>query len=219
MSVVKKVGVGSLWVLLVLVTAIVTAAVKQRFDDGPNRVFSGGALVSGELHLGPEPDWSFVNDIATIELQLLEPEQSRRIWTASVDGKVYVWSGYMNSLVGKLWKSWPAQAERDGRAVIRVDGVRYERQLVRIKSGAGMEELTALMNRSILRKQRRQRSIPVICGCSKPHQKHSGSTLMQNLYVRIAAVVAVTALSVLVIPGVDDAVELFFQIVVLVASS
>ena len=146
MSVVKKVGVGSLWVLLVLVTAIVTAAVKQRFDDGPNRVFSGGALVSGELHLGPEPDWSFVNDIATIELQLLEPEQSRRIWTASVDGKVYVWSGYMNSLVGKLWKSWPAQAERDGRAVIRVDGVRYERQLVRIKSGAGMEELTALMN-------------------------------------------------------------------------
>ncbi|MGB0998074.1 MAG: hypothetical protein ACPGXJ_07320 [Pseudomonadales bacterium] len=42
---------------------------------------------------------------------------------------------------------------------------------------------------------------------------------MQNLYVRIAAVVAVTALSVLVIPGVDDAVELFFQIVVLVASS
>ena len=29
----------------------------------------------------------------------------------------------MNSLVGKLWKSWPSQAERDGRAVIRVDGL------------------------------------------------------------------------------------------------
>ena len=52
----------------------------------------------------------------------------------------------MNSLVGKLWKSWPSQAERDGRAVIRVDGVRYERQLVRIESGAGLDELTALMN-------------------------------------------------------------------------
>ena len=104
MSVVKKVGVGSLWVLLVLVTAIVTAAVKQRFDDGPNRVFSGGALVSGELHLGPEPDWSFVNDIATIELQLLEPEQSRRIWTASVDGKVMC--GPLHEQSGsKLWKS------------------------------------------------------------------------------------------------------------------
>ena len=52
----------------------------------------------------------------------------------------------MNSLVGKLWKSWPAQAERDGRAVIRVDGVRYERQLVRIKRGAGLDKLTALIN-------------------------------------------------------------------------
>ena len=146
MQILKRAGVVSLWVLLVLVTAIATAAIKQRFADGPNRVFSGGALVSGDLYKGPEPDWQFVNKVPTIELQLLEPEQSRRIWTASVDGKIYVWSGYMNSLVGKLWKSWPSQAERDGRAVIRVDGVRYERQLVRIESGAGLDELTALMN-------------------------------------------------------------------------
>ena len=146
MQILKRAGVVSLWVLLVLVTAIATAAIKQRFADGPNRVFSGGALVSGDLYQGPEPDWQFVNKVPTIELQLLEPEQSRRIWTASVDGKIYVWSGYMNSLVGKLWKSWPSQAERDGRAVIRIDGVRYERQLMRIESGAGLDELTALMN-------------------------------------------------------------------------
>jgi hypothetical protein len=42
---------------------------------------------------------------------------------------------------------------------------------------------------------------------------------MQNLYARIAVVIAVTALSVVVIPGVDDAVELVFQVLVLVASS
>lgn len=42
---------------------------------------------------------------------------------------------------------------------------------------------------------------------------------MKNLYARIAVVVAVTALSVWFVPGVDDAVEFFFQIVVLVASS
>ena len=146
MKIIKQLGVIGSWVLLVLVTAIATAAIKQRFEDGPNRVFSGGALVSGELYSGPEPDWGFVNDIPTIELQLLEPEQSRRIWTASVGGKIYVWSGYMNSLVGKIWKSWPSQAESDGRAVIRVDGIRYERQLVRIKSGSGLDELTALIN-------------------------------------------------------------------------
>jgi hypothetical protein len=42
---------------------------------------------------------------------------------------------------------------------------------------------------------------------------------MKNLYARIAGVVAVTALFVWFVPGVDDAVEFFFQIVVLVASS
>jgi len=42
---------------------------------------------------------------------------------------------------------------------------------------------------------------------------------MRNVYARIAVVVAVTALSVLLLPGVDDGVEFFFQIVVLVASS
>ena len=41
---------------------------------------------------------------------------------------------------------------------------------------------------------------------------------MKNLYTRVGAVVVVTALSVLLIPGVDDAVELLFQIAVLVAA-
>lgn len=41
---------------------------------------------------------------------------------------------------------------------------------------------------------------------------------MQNVYARIGAVVAITALVVLLIPGVDDAVELVFQVVVLIAS-
>ena len=66
MSVLKKAGVVSLWLLLILATAIVTAATKQRFADGPNRVFSGGALVAGELYRGVEPYWSFVNDVSTL---------------------------------------------------------------------------------------------------------------------------------------------------------
>ncbi|MCY3565208.1 MAG: hypothetical protein OXH27_03410 [Gammaproteobacteria bacterium] len=68
--------------LAIPVAAVATAAVKQRFADGPNRVFSGGPLVSGEIFTGPEPDWSFVNEIPTVELQLLDPAQSRRIWIA-----------------------------------------------------------------------------------------------------------------------------------------
>ena len=129
--------------LLIPVTAVVTAAAKQRFADGPNRLFSGGRLVSGDLHSGAEPDWSFVKNIDTIELQMLDPPRSRRIWTAEYDGRLYVWSGYMGTAVGRLWKRWPIQAERDGRALVRVDGKRYERQLVRVESGAVLDGIAA----------------------------------------------------------------------------
>ncbi|MGB1757331.1 MAG: hypothetical protein ACPHHQ_11110, partial [Pseudomonadales bacterium] len=49
-KIVRKIGMSALWFVLILATAVATAAVKQRFEDGPNRVFSGGALVSGEIY-------------------------------------------------------------------------------------------------------------------------------------------------------------------------
>lgn len=42
---------------------------------------------------------------------------------------------------------------------------------------------------------------------------------MKNMPVRISLVVIATALSVWFIPGVDDAVESVFQILVLIAST
>ena len=129
--------------LLIPVTAVLTAAAKQRLSDGSDFVFSGGPLVSGELHAGPEPDWSFTNDITTIELQLVDPPRSRTIWVGEHDGRLYVFSAYMRSTVGRIWKSWPRQAEQDGRAVLRIDGRRYERQLRRIESGPVLEGITA----------------------------------------------------------------------------
>jgi len=129
--------------LLIPFTAVATAAIKQRFADGPNRVFSGGPLVSGEIYSGPEPDWSFVNTIPTIEMQLLDPPKSRRIWTVEHEGKLYVWSGYMGTTVGRLWKRWPVQAERNGKAILRINDTRYERELVRIQSGDELDGITA----------------------------------------------------------------------------
>ena len=66
MALVKRVVTVVICLLLIPVTAVATAAVKQRFADGPNRVFSGGPLESGALHTGPEPDWSFVSDVSTM---------------------------------------------------------------------------------------------------------------------------------------------------------
>ncbi len=143
MKILKRVAIVALCLALIPATAILTTAAKQRFADGPGLVFSGGALEAGELHTGAEPDWSFVSDIPTIELQLLDPPRSRRIWTTHHDGKLYVWSGYMGTAIGRLWKHWPLQAERDGRAVLRIDGVRYERHLTRIRSGEELDGIVA----------------------------------------------------------------------------
>ncbi|MDA9902283.1 hypothetical protein N9D99_07195 [Gammaproteobacteria bacterium] len=127
---------------LIPVTAVLTAAVKARGGDGPKYVFSGGPLRSGEIHQGVEPNWEFVRDVSTIEMQLEDPPLSRRVWVAEYDGKLYVWSGYMGTTVGRLWKKWPSQAERNNLALIRVDGVRYERQLNRIMSGEVLDGIS-----------------------------------------------------------------------------
>ncbi len=133
--------------VLIPVVAVSALAVSARFSDGPSAVFSGGPLVAGELVTGAEPDWSFARDVGTIELQLLDPPRSRLIWIAEHDGKIYVVSGYMGSFLGRLWKKWPAQAEEDGRAILRIDGKRYGRQAVRIKSGPILEGVTAEFSR------------------------------------------------------------------------
>lgn len=143
MKLVRNIIIILFCLLLIPVTAVTTAAAKQRFADGPNRVFSGGALIAGEIHNGPEPDWSFVNTIPTIEMQLLDPPTSRRIWIVEHNNRVYLWSGYMGSTVGQLWKRWPGQAERDGRAILRINGTLYPRQLVRVTGGAELDGIAA----------------------------------------------------------------------------
>ncbi len=128
--------------VLVPVSLYGSLAVKARFSDGPSVIFSGGPLITGEMVAGPEPDWSFVSDVKVFELQLLNPPRSRTLWIVEVEGKLYLNSNYMGGLRQRLWKRWPAQAERDGRAIIRIDGRRYERSLMRIKTGLIVDHVT-----------------------------------------------------------------------------
>ncbi len=147
MKIVRKLLVVLGVLILIPVVALATLTVSARSSDGPSGVFAGGPLVAGELVTGPEPDWSFARDIETIELQLLEPPRSRLIWVLVYEGKAYVVSGYMGNRIGRMWKKWPIEAERDGRAIVRIDGKRYERTLVRIKTGAVVEGVTAELAR------------------------------------------------------------------------
>ncbi|MFP6655858.1 MAG: hypothetical protein VCB25_09535 [Myxococcota bacterium] len=119
--------------VLLLGLTLITLRIDNRNADGPSILFPGGALVSGDLHRGSEPNWSFTDDVFTIELQLEDPLSSRRIFIMESANKVYVPSGYMRSTLGRLWKDWAFQAdEGDGLAIARISGVRYERQLTRV---------------------------------------------------------------------------------------
>lgn len=143
-SILQIVGV----IVLIPLVTIATLKIDNQDADGPSILFPGGELVSGDLYTGPDPDWRFTDDVPTIELQLVNPLSSRRIFIMESGGKVYIPSGYMRSVLGRIWKDWAFQAdEGDGLAVARIKGVRYERQLVRIQDGAVMDGIAAKLAR------------------------------------------------------------------------
>jgi hypothetical protein len=133
-------------VILVPLVVLGTLRFDNRNADGPSILFPGGELVSGDLYTGQEPDWSFTEDVQTIELQLNDPLSSRLIWILESGGKIYIASGYMSTFLGRLWKHWAVQAdEGDGLAIVRINGTRYERQLIRIEQGAVLDGVGAAM--------------------------------------------------------------------------
>ncbi len=132
-----------LFVLLLGVTWV-TLSFKYHDADGPSVLFPGGQLVSGELHQGADPDWSFTDEVGTIELETSDPVSSRTIWVMESDGKIYVGSAYMRSMLGRLWKDWAFDVEEAGSrdAVVRIEGVRYERELIRVTDPEIVEGVT-----------------------------------------------------------------------------
>tara|TARA_R110002167_G_scaffold70453_2_gene198645 strand:- start:40835 stop:41383 length:549 start_codon:yes stop_codon:yes gene_type:complete len=132
------------FLVLIGAVAIGTLRIQRGSADGATVVFPGGEMVSGELHMGPEPDWSFTDDIFTIELQLNNPMSTRRIFILESEGKIYVVSGYMKSFLGKIWKQWAFDADAgNDQGVLRVNNVRYPRQLVRVKEGDVLDGVAA----------------------------------------------------------------------------
>lgn len=133
-------------VAIFLGVSVLTLRIQAADGDGPSILFPGGKLVSGELHVGPDPDWSFTDDIPTIELQTDDPLSSRVTFIMESDGRIYVPSGYMRSFLGNIWKDWAFQADRsDSYGAVRINGVRYDRRLIRIKEGPVLDGVVAKM--------------------------------------------------------------------------
>ena len=141
------------WLLYALLTvsgiALGTLAVL-RFGDGPTGIVAGGAFRTGSVWTGPEPDWDALRDRDTVQFQLLKPARSRTTWVMVHDGRLFIPSGYMQSTWGRLWKQWPPEAERDGRARLRVDDTIYERQLVRITNDPALPAVVGELARKYL---------------------------------------------------------------------
>ena len=129
-----------------IVVVVLAFFVVTRFTDGPMGIITGGAFSSGEV-VSEEPDWRYVKDYDIVEFQLLDPARSRTTWIVEHDGRIFIPSGYMLSTVGKIWKQWPLQAEKDGRAILRVDAKLYPRQLVRIKDDPVLPAVLAELSR------------------------------------------------------------------------
>ena len=102
------------------------------FADGPWGVVPGGAF-SESAQPAPQ-DWSFTEDLDTVEFQLIDPVSSRTSWIMEHNNRVFIPSGYMNSTVGKLWKHWPMHAEINGTALLRINGEVYRVTLKRTKN-------------------------------------------------------------------------------------
>jgi len=147
-----RIIVGAIALVVLVIGGVFTVA---RFHDGPiegelARV-SAGPFTSGEHQsISKEPDWKFLKDYFTVEFQLIDPARSRTTFIMETGGRIFIPSGYMNTTIGKIWKHWPIEAEKNGQAILRVDGKLYDRRLVRIKDGKILNDVLAELSRKYL---------------------------------------------------------------------
>lgn len=119
-----RILVRSVAVLVILGVALYYGA---RFHDGPLAMIPGGPLVAGDFVEAPTSDWTFATDLSEIELQLESQSISRTTWILVRDGNAYI----PCSLSFPPGKNWYEEAQRDGRAVLRIEGRRYRVLLTR----------------------------------------------------------------------------------------
>ena len=117
-------------ILLGLVIILALSSFTVGFLDGPLGIVAGGPLTSGDLVPSEGVDFSFAKNIDTIEFQLLDPPRSRTTWVILYDESLFVPAGFMNL---PIWKQWPHEAVNDGRAIVRIEGIRYPFRLERVE--------------------------------------------------------------------------------------
>jgi len=132
------------YLILAVVVGVAALLGAARLHDGPLEIIPGGPFESGELVTAPVDDWSFATDIPTIELQLEGDDTSRTVWILVDQGVGYV----PCSLGFPPFKTWHRRADRDGRAVLRIDGRLYRVNMQRVDDA----EVSARLGAEVRRK-------------------------------------------------------------------
>ena len=134
------------WLVRILGALVVLVALLfllARFHDGPLGPLPGGPLASGELVSAPVDEWSFAQDEPEVELQLASEQRSRTVWVLVHEGQAYV----PCSLGFPPGKRWYKDADKDGRATLRIQGRRYPVTLARTDDPALGDALRAEVER------------------------------------------------------------------------
>ena len=128
------------WIAIVfagLVMLVGAVAFGARFADGPIAVFPGGPFASGEWVEDPNVDFSFAANIEEIELESGASPTSRTTWIL-LDGK----RAYIPCSLGfPPGKRWHTEALASPEAVVRIEGKRYRRRLVKVEDDALVQRL------------------------------------------------------------------------------
>jgi len=123
-------------ILGVVIGLIVLVVVASRFSDGPLvEMLPGGPFTTGEIVMDAPTDWSFLADHMFVEFE--SNGRSRKSYIYALDGEAYVGA----SLGFPPFKTWHEEILESPDAVLRVDGKRYPRRMVKIDDPAIRERL------------------------------------------------------------------------------
>lgn len=137
----KYIGI---FLVSVIVMAIVAMMITQRVSDGPIEFLQGGPFKTGEWVDEPVKDWSFGLDKGT-EFELVGFGTSRTAGYILHEGVPYMTCdlGFMwNRFEGQtrwilnliyIFKRWHKDAVEDGRAVLRIEGKRYNVNFTKVE--------------------------------------------------------------------------------------
>jgi hypothetical protein len=127
-----SIGTASIRIRLAILIAIFFAAACS----GPIGPFAGGAL-SGEPGPAEVDDWAFVEEVETAELET-SPDDPRSvtIWFATIGERIYISSSLIHGSDQPSERGWIRAVQDDPRIRIRIDGVVYEREAIRVEGAA-----------------------------------------------------------------------------------